>query len=175
MIEQISFDDFGKETKDAKDILLDIILEISRKWHCSADLFRIENNKTNNKTNGYSLYLEKSLILKSDLLFNSISAYKSYINRSEIPYKTAKELKSPNGFIKCTYNNPCDLKKATLFVVDKFVEEYEPADHFGCCSQYVECSDANRCLHKDFIRSKSCYYKKNLESGRIFYGKNANI
>lgn len=46
---------------------------------------------------------------------------------------------------------------------------------FGCCHRYVECSDSLRCIHPDRIRSMSCLYRKNLESGRIFYGKNKTI
>lgn len=50
-------------------------------------------------------------------------------------------------------------------------------DSFGCCSHYIECSDAKKCImsdvDKDFYRG--CQYREKLESGRIFYGKNANI
>lgn len=50
-----------------------------------------------------------------------------------------------------------------------------PKDQFGCCHQYVECSDAGKCLHPDQIYSLSCQYRKNLENGKIFYGKNRNV
>lgn len=46
---------------------------------------------------------------------------------------------------------------------------------FGCCSKYVQCSDEKNCLHEDVIYSSVCMYRKNLENGRIFYGKNCNI
>lgn len=49
---------------------------------------------------------------------------------------------------------------------------FEP---FGCCHKYVECSDAKKCLHDDLIYATACMYRKNLEQGRIFYGKNRNI
>lgn len=47
-------------------------------------------------------------------------------------------------------------------------------ESFGCCSLYIECSDAKQCL-RDVNNSEytGCYYRKNLEAGRIFYGKNA--
>ena len=44
---------------------------------------------------------------------------------------------------------------------------------FGCCSHYIECSDQKKCV-KDNDFSRNCYYRKNLEAGRIFYGKNKN-
>lgn len=47
-------------------------------------------------------------------------------------------------------------------------------DMFGCCSSYMECSDRKRCI-KDNDFSRNCYYRKNLEMGKIFYGKNRNV
>lgn len=43
---------------------------------------------------------------------------------------------------------------------------------FGCCAFYEQCSDAKKCLHQDPFYSYACTYRKNLEAGRIFYGKN---
>lgn len=50
------------------------------------------------------------------------------------------------------------------------INNYEFSDAFGCCSKYNECSDAKRCLHENKLYAKGCYYRKNLESGKIFYG-----
>lgn len=46
---------------------------------------------------------------------------------------------------------------------------------FGCCNDFIRCSDARECLHKDNVSYMGCYYRKNLESGHIFYGTNKNI
>lgn len=48
-----------------------------------------------------------------------------------------------------------------------------PAEAFGCCSRFRQCSDAGRCLISEQEYSAGCSYRKNLESGRVFYGKNA--
>ena len=48
-------------------------------------------------------------------------------------------------------------------------------ESFGCCAQYIQCSDALRCVNPDVLFAQACYYKKNLEAGRVFYGKNKNI
>ena len=45
---------------------------------------------------------------------------------------------------------------------------------FGCCNSFLQCSDAGHCLFEDDRFYNGCYYRKNLESGKIFYGKNAN-
>lgn len=44
----------------------------------------------------------------------------------------------------------------------------------GCCNDFVRCSDAKECLHKDNADYSGCRYRRNLEAGRIYYGKNAN-
>lgn len=46
---------------------------------------------------------------------------------------------------------------------------------FGCCGKYEECSDAKQCIHSDKQASLSCYYRRNLLQGRIFYGTNKNV
>ena len=48
-------------------------------------------------------------------------------------------------------------------------------ERFGCCSRYVECSDKKECINPNFLMSRACGYRRNLEAGRIFYGKNKNI
>jgi hypothetical protein len=63
------------------------------------------------------------------------------------------------------------IKAHTICCINK----YEFSDTFGCCSQYNECSDANRCLHENKLYAKGCYYRKNLESGQVFYGESQQI
>lgn len=46
---------------------------------------------------------------------------------------------------------------------------------FGCCSKYMECSDAMRCLKPEYVSNLQCFYRKVLRSGKVFYGKNRNI
>jgi len=58
-------------------------------------------------------------------------------------------------------------------ITQSFASSYrskEPA--FGCCHRYTECSDAKKCLHPNLMYSTACNYRKNLENGLIFYGKN---
>lgn len=49
------------------------------------------------------------------------------------------------------------------------------ADSFGCCDQFNACSDARKCVHSNRFYSTVCAYRHNLESGRVFYGKNRNV
>lgn len=56
-----------------------------------------------------------------------------------------------------------------------YLRLHEPVDSFGCCSRYLSCSNEKKCLQNDIKLSKGCAYKKNLDKGIIFYGKNRNI
>lgn len=47
------------------------------------------------------------------------------------------------------------------------------ADSFACCDKYRACSDSKHCIHPDSDFSIRCIYRRNLESGRVFYGKNS--
>ena len=46
---------------------------------------------------------------------------------------------------------------------------------YGCCHLYEKCSDAKKCISNKKIYATVCAYKKNLDEGRIFYGRNKNI
>lgn len=46
---------------------------------------------------------------------------------------------------------------------------------WDCCSRYMECSNANQCIHPDPSFALGCGYRKILSSGKIFYGVNRNI
>lgn len=68
-----------------------------------------------------------------------------------------------------TLSNPEIIKLINLIFVDSM---NFPA--FGCCHLYNECSDAEKCLHPDQMYATACSYRKNMESGKIFYGKHKN-
>lgn len=48
------------------------------------------------------------------------------------------------------------------------------SDDFGCCSRYRACSDSGKCLISHLDYSNNCTYRRQLESGHIFYGKHAD-
>ena len=68
--------------------------------------------------------------------------------------------------------NICDIINQ-LYII---LREKIPAElEFGCCSRYIECSDNMYCNNPDRHIAKGCHYKKHLDKGQIFYGKNKNI
>lgn len=46
---------------------------------------------------------------------------------------------------------------------------------WDCCSRYMECSNAKRCVHPDPSLALGCGYRKILASGKIYYGENRNV
>lgn len=59
--------------------------------------------------------------------------------------------------------------------LEKELRRSAAVDRFGCCHRFEACSDARTCLIKHEYLSLGCYYRENLEAGRIFYGKNRNV
>lgn len=59
-----------------------------------------------------------------------------------------------------------------------FLQLYEEAfsllnvELFSCCSRYIQCSDEKACIQPNKRLSVGCQYRKNLTSGKIFYGLN---
>lgn len=62
------------------------------------------------------------------------------------------------------------LKKAKREIFRNTITET-----FACCNDFERCSDARKCLKTDDRFYNGCMYRKNLEAGRIFYGKNKNV
>lgn len=65
--------------------------------------------------------------------------------------------------------------RADIFVEDDIVSRSDKKEEtFGCCSRYRLCSETGRCAIESEERSKGCAYRKKLESGKVFFGKNAD-
>lgn len=55
--------------------------------------------------------------------------------------------------------------------LDNYESSFPP---FGCCHLYQNCSETGTCLQKSRSYSGACQYRRNLDSGRVFYGKDTN-
>jgi len=89
---------------------------------------------------------------------------------------TVKELKSDVVFKHIVFEEGMEslydyIRSNVIYCVDN----YESSCSFGCCSRFEECSDAKRCIHENKLYAKGCSYRRNLDSGKIFYGVNRNI
>lgn len=90
---------------------------------------------------------------------------------------TIKNVKSDLNFVHVSFSETDDnlfsyIEENILLSLKNYRSK---ARTFGCCSRFVQCSDAKRCLHPNKLYSTACTYRHHLESGRIFYGNNKNI
>lgn len=62
-----------------------------------------------------------------------------------------------------------EVRSVIRTAIQRIPKEYD------CCSLYLECSNAKKCIKPDKRAALACGYKKILESGTIYYGKNRTI
>ena len=87
-----------------------------------------------------------------------------------------KQLDSDTKYLRILIDENHTIESYTDFltiVVGETVNRY-PTE-WSCCSRFDACSDAKACIHPDKTFALGCGYRKILNSGRIFYGKNRNI
>lgn len=88
-----------------------------------------------------------------------------------------KQLKSDPANVHIIFPRGTDnladyIKKNTQYSLANYTSK---ASMFGCCSSFNACSDAKKCVHVNKLYSKACIYRRHLDAGRIFYGKNRNV
>lgn len=100
----------------------------------------------------------------------------------QIPVNFLAEVKPPTDYKMCytlrvamSRLDDDALLSYLLKIVEYRIDHYHAMHSFSCCSRYLECSDAMHCVHENLLYATGCGYRKNLENGRIFYGKNRNI
>lgn len=122
-------------------------------------------------------YMQRAAIfgfLKSKGLYIEIDA--DSIDNPEslhLPFDLKKSPAAYRFFLSDSSDNSALLQLLHKISLDKFYTAN--VEQFGCCNDFIRCSDALACLHADNWDYIGCAYRKNLESGRIFYGKNKNI
>lgn len=137
------------------------------------DSFQLRKNKNYN-----TIWFCKSAVLKfKEIEYGArIEIAKKYLENFKIEEDGVRFTKSEPEWAKIVLNDQF-IEKILANIENVFKQCYldEPVEGFGCCSRYTECSDEKKCIHPDPKISKGCYYKTNLDSGLIFYGKNRNI
>ena len=92
--------------------------------------------------------------------------------QTDLPCRRAAGSKSVR--VSVDDEHPVDgYRKLLLLAVKDAVDRYPK--EWDCCSRYMECSDARACVHPDKGFALGCGYRKILNTGRIFYGKNRNV
>lgn len=128
-----------------------------------------EKIKSNvNKDSSLSIYIESTMIAKLLPNPNIRIAFPvvSFLKFSpDLPYSVEKN-PADYGSIEI---NPNDSESPEMNLLKIIFNKYTPQYKFGCCSRYKECSHEKKCIHPDLFYARGCQYKKNLDSGIIFY------
>ena len=106
--------------------------------------------------------------LKSSQTFKIIFpiAYLDFLPASVVKI----EYKSSDRFARIDVSSAEDLQALNRVIIEIF--EGASTKDIGCCSSYLECSDFHRCVNRYPSIFLHCSYRKNLNKGIIFYGKN---
>lgn len=138
--------------------------------------FEMTPNFRKNVIIGYSINVSKTLVAKVNTDLTEICTSKKIITALQIEIPSdSKGLKNPKGFFKIFSESAESGLSLLERVLQNFIDNYIPTERFGCCHRYIQCSDALQCIAPDKLHARGCYYRENLENGKIFYGKNANI
>lgn len=202
-MEQLTFlsGALASDLPSLKKFLNDMILKICSEQNVDTSFIAIDERNQKEKVIGYSVWILEPLDLhKSDRVFSITPKNTSKTKRFEIELRYDRKdwLTIPDTFaekiteVKNTDKETGDVyitKKYSLYVplnnteiytflydmLFKAVKDFKPSERFGCCDKNVECSNALKCLHDNAFYARSCWYRINLEAGRIFYGENRNI
>ncbi len=85
--------------------------------------------------------------------------------------------RSLENYIRIPISDEQPVSAMKYILQEAFKMAYrENADtSFGCCSRFIECSDARKCTNPKPLFALGCAYKDNLENGRIFYGQHPTV
>ena len=116
---------------------------------------------------------------KQQILLTIKNEYFKILNLDQLDiFYEISNIKSLPDFTRVIFNDS-DFEKVTKYLFqfsENYVDEHYTPDYtFDCCHLYMQCSDARRCVDPDRIHAKSCTYRKKLETGLIFFGKNRNV
>lgn len=181
------FDSIASENPLADSDILDIIGTMIEPNLLSALNIKLKENKGSynsivaqpipspwNNIKKNTLYLLARLKVTNGTGYISFNSKYEYLFKYHgIPYYKSKS----DDYIRLEIGvfilgeNRINLSK----IIQIIIPDLFNVETFGCCNNYLECSNAMHCIYFDLIFATACQYKKNLDAGKIFYGKNCNI
>lgn len=130
--------------------------------------------------NQYSSVLLQSVLICRICFRNKrkyIAVRNSALKLAALPAGFTEEQKNADGeFCRLIFDTESDAKQLEEIVSEATQLTADSIPHdFDCCSHYIECSDAKRCVHPNSGFALDCGYRKKLAHGFIFYGQNRTI
>ena len=114
------------------------------------------------------------------LFYLTLGKESSFIKTPDIPgikSVTTHSSVYKDGTVKLPINSGFDFSLFISLMAKQAKERYDSSmsGTFGCCNDFIRCSDELHCLKADNPEYKGCLYRKNLEAGNVFYGVNKGI
>ena len=106
-----------------------------------------------------------------------IPAKKEKASKLKIFEQSSDEDQPGVGKLKPVNQKTADLSVilAQLCELKRSIFRNTISETFGCCNDFMRCSDAGECIHPDDRFYNGCGYRRNLEAGKIFYGEKRNV
>ena len=181
-LEQIAMSDFapdGQAEKDYINLIYPQIVSTVEKCGGDASLLSVAAVKPGYKFSRDYVSLKLGSMVVFRIKLHGKAQYLAFpdIFAELIPDSFPKKAAaSQPKYVRLTVDNDFPIEKYTDLILKLMVEAMNryPSE-WSCCSRYQECSDAKACINPDKNIALACSYRKTLNSGRIFYGKNRNI
>ena len=114
------------------------------------------------------------------LLYLTIGANSAYIKApgiSDATTITSDASRYKDGAYKLPVDRNFNYDRFLEVMAERCKELYiaSVSASFGCCNDFLLCSNAKKCIKSNDPFYKGCQYRKNLEAGHIFYGENKTV
>lgn len=122
----------------------------------------------------YSVYFNTTLFCRINI--KTKAQYLDFAQRHKNLFVGFKitQIKSQPDFIRVHFTSLSDIeemKSAFISIAKALPTPYT----FDICHRFEACSDALKCINPDQKHALECSYRKKLENGIVFFGKNRNI
>jgi hypothetical protein len=185
-MQQLTFNsiDFDMALNDMKGINKYLL----EKYEYNSGILKFKKSESKGKNNLFSVWFKSKSDLYSENfnenLFARIDFKENEFNFDVREFKFKEyglkffDLKLPpkeEYFVSLSYSDSDSFIDDYKTYIDYMLKTFIHTPRFGCCGMYKKCSDLKKCTHEDKLYSTACFYRGNLEKGRIFYGVNKNI
>ncbi|MGN1089494.1 MAG: BRCT domain-containing protein, partial [Huintestinicola sp.] len=184
-MEQLTFDEITTSvdeniTIDIKSKVLEIVNTVCSSMNIGTEVIFIDEIAKGDK---FSLWILEPMKMKKKCLRiltiyekkNKVKVEISSKRTYDLPAVESDKINSSNARVLTFDTSDSLLWDCVSEIITEDIKSYRPIERFGCCDLYEKCSDARKCLHDNLFYAKACWYRKNLEKGKIFYGKNKNV
>lgn len=166
-MDQISMFEMNFNTLDTFEDIEQLLANV-REGEMDEDLFSWNATSGGRSYSFYGTKVFEFIPRKSEKARSKLKVDPEVLKTMGIEAKTFSALVIANENEMTTFIDALRQRKRIIF--RSLISET-----FGCCNDFLRCSEAGSCIHQDDRIYNGCTYRTNLEQGRIFYGPKRNI